>query len=121
MDTCFGEHTVYLVHMKVNGEDMLKIGYTKNDVVSRFGEKRYSGQNSLEIIEVVRDNKLQAKGAVDFEKTLKIRMDDYRINSNLTLPGKNEFMSIEFKDEIVELYDSLFDDYKDVHGLKSPN
>ena len=30
-------------------------------------------------------------------------------------------MSIEFKDEIVELYDSLFDDYKDVHGLKSPN
>lgn len=121
LDTCFGEYTVYLVHMKVNGEDMLKIGYTKNDVVSRFGEKRYSGQNSLEIIEVVRDNKLQAKGAVDFEKTLKIRMDDYRINSNLTLPGKNEFMSIEFKDEIVELYDSLFDDYKDVHGLKSPN
>jgi len=63
LDTCFGEHTVYLVHMKVNGEDMLKIGYTKNDVVSRFGEKRYAGQNTLEIIEVVRDNKLQAKGS----------------------------------------------------------
>ena len=121
LDTCFGEHTVYLVHMKVNGEDMLKIGYTKNDVVSRFGEKRYAGQNTLEIIEVVRDNKLQAKGAVDFEKILKDMMVEYRTDSNLTLPGKNEFMSIEYKDEIIELYDSLYDDYKDIQGLKAPN
>lgn len=121
LDTCFGEHTVYLVHMKVNGEDMLKIGYTKNDVVSRFGETRYAGQNTLEIIEVVRDNKLQAKGAVDFEKKLKDLMKDYRTESNLTLPGKNEFMDIQYKDKIVELYDSFYDLYKEIEGLKAPN
>ena len=121
LDTCFGEHTVYLVHMKVNGEDMLKVGYTKNDVVRRFGEKRYAGQNTLDIIEVVRDNKLQAKGAVDFEKKLKGMMVGYRTESNLTLPGKNEFMDIQYKDDIVEMYDTFYEQYKDVEGLKSPN
>ena len=121
LDTCFGEHTVYLVHMKVNGEDMLKVGYTKNDVVRRFGEKRYAGQNTLDIIEVVRDNKLQAKGAVDFEKKLKDMMVGYRTESNLTLPGKNEFMDIQYKDDIVKMYDTFYEQYKDVEGLKSPN
>jgi hypothetical protein len=121
LDTCFGEHTVYLVHMKVNGEDMLKVGYTKNDVVRRFGEKRYAGQNTLDIIEVVRDNKLQAKGAVDFEKKLKDMMVGYRTDSNLTLPGKNEFMDIQYKDDIVKMYDTFYEQYKDVEGLKSPN
>lgn len=121
LDTCFGEHTVYLVHMRVNGEDMIKVGYTKNDVVRRFGEKRYAGQNTLDIIEVVRDNKLQAKGAVDFEKKLKEMMVGYRTDSNLTLPGKNEFMDIQYKDKIVEMYDTFYEQYKDVEGLKSPN
>lgn len=27
--TCFGEHRVYFVHLRVNGEDFLKVGYTK--------------------------------------------------------------------------------------------
>ena len=121
LDTCFGEHTVYLVHMRVNGEDMIKVGYTKNDVVRRFGEKRYAGQNTLDIIEVVRDNKLQAKGAVDFEKKLKDMMVGYRTESNLTLPGKNEFMDIRYKDDIVKMYDTFYEQYKDVEGLKSPN
>ena len=63
IDTCFGEHTVYLVHMRVGGEDMLKIGYTKNDVNGRFSENRYSGRDTIEIVEIIRENKLQAKGA----------------------------------------------------------
>jgi len=121
LDTCFGEHTVYLVHMRVNGEDMLKIGYTKNDVSARFGEKRWSGQNKLEIIEILRDNKLQAKGAVDFEKKLKELMVDYRTNSNLTLPGKNEFFDIIYKKEIMDWYDSFYELYKEIEGLKAPN
>jgi len=121
IDTCFGEHTVYLVHMRVNGEDMLKIGYTKNDVRARFGEKRWSDQNKLEIVEIIRENKLQAKGAVDFEKRLKSTMENYKINSNLTLPGKNEFYSIEYKEEIVGIYDIFYELYKEIEGLKSPN
>jgi len=121
LDTCFGEHTVYLVHMRVNGEDMLKIGYTKNDVRARFGEKRWSGQNKLEIVEILRDYKLQAKGAVDFEKKLKGLMVDYRTNSNLTLPGKNEFFDIIYKKEIMDWYDSFYELYKEIEGLKAPN
>jgi hypothetical protein len=29
VDTCYGPHIVYLVHMRVGGVDMLKIGYTR--------------------------------------------------------------------------------------------
>ena len=121
IDTCFGEHTVYLVHMKVGGEDMIKMGYTKNDVRGRFAENRYSGRDTIEIVEIIRENKLQAKGAVDFEKTLKESATDYRIQTNLTLPRKNEFMDIRFRDVLITLYDDLFERYKDVEGLKSHN
>ena len=107
--------------MKVNGVDMIKIGYTKNDIIKRFGEKRYKGQNELEIIEIIRENTLQAKGAVTFENKLKELTKDYNIDSNLTLPGKGEFMDITFKDKIVELYDSFYDFYIEIEGLKSPN
>lgn len=121
IDTCFGEHTVYLVHMRVSGEDMIKMGYTKNDVQGRFSEGRYSGRDTMEIVEIIRENKLQAKGAVDFESKLKEVCVPYRVQTNLTLPGKNEFMNIEFRETIVSLYDSLYNDYKDIEGLKSPN
>lgn len=121
IDTCFGVHTVYLVHMRVSGEDMLKVGYTKNDVLGRFSEGRYTGRDTIEIVEIIRENKLQAKGAVDFESKLKELTKDYKIKTNLTLPGKNEFMGIEHKDNIIELYDRLFPDYQLVEGLKSPN
>ena len=121
LDTCFGEHTVYLIHFNVAGEDMLKIGYTKNSVKSRFGEKRYAGQNTLAVVEVIRDNKLQAKGAIDFEKKLKILFSEYKTNSNLTLPGKGEFYDIKFKEEIIEKYDLFFGEYENIEGIKPPN
>ena len=121
VDTCFGEHTVYLVHMRVGGEDMLKVGYTKNNVLGRFAETRYSGRDTIEIVEVVRENKLQAKGAVDFEKKIKELTKEYKIKTNLTLPGKNEFMSIDYREQIISLYDSEYINYINVEGLKSPN
>jgi hypothetical protein len=35
VDSCFGTHKVYLIYMNVNGEDMIKLGYTKqNDVAA---------------------------------------------------------------------------------------
>lgn len=121
VDTCFGEHTVYLVHMRVGGEDMLKVGYTKNDVGGRFAETRYSGRDTIEIVEIIRENKLQAKGAVDFEKKIKELTKEYKIKTNLTLPGKNEFMSIDYRDEVISIYDSQYPNYISVVGLKSPN
>ncbi len=121
MDTCFGEHTVYLVHMRVNGQDMLKMGYTKNSVEGRFAEKRYAGRNTIEIIEIIRQNKLQAKGAVEFEKHLKEICKDFRIQTDLTLPGKDEFMNINFKDEILQHFDNNYPSFVQVVGLKSPN
>jgi hypothetical protein len=107
--------------MRVSDEDMLKVGYTKNDVRSRFSESRYSGRDTIEIVSIIRENKLQAKGAVDFEHKIKELTQDYKIKTNLTLPGKNEFMSIEHMDDVINLYDRLYDEYKDVEGLKSPN
>ena len=48
-------------------------------------------------------------------------MVGYRTESNLTLPGKNEFMDIQYKDDIVKMYDTFYEQYKDVEGLESPN
>ena len=42
IDSCFGEHRVYVVDTNKG----IKIGYTKNTIQQRFGEKRY--QNSEE-------------------------------------------------------------------------
>ena len=107
--------------MKVNGKDMLKIGYTKNSVEGRFGEKRYAGRDSLEIIEIQREQRLQAKGAIEFEKELKKRFKDYQVKSDLTLPGKGEFYDIMFLDEMVKIYDDEYPKYISVVGLKAPN
>jgi hypothetical protein len=121
IDTCFGKHIVYVVHMKVDGVDMIKIGYTKNSVLDRFKEKRWTDQHKIEIIKVVREYVLQAKGAVEFEKELNCQCVNYRIDSNLKLPGKNEFMNFNYKDEVLNQYDNLFPQYTDVIGLKPPN
>jgi len=121
IDTCFGKHIVYVVHMKVDGVDMIKIGYTKNSVLDRFKEKRWTGHHKIEIIQVIRENTLQAKGAKDFEKELKSICVNYKTESNLELPGKNEFMDFQYKDEVLNQYNNLFPQYTNVIGLKSPN
>ena len=121
IDSCYGTHFVYLVHMRVNGEDMLKIGYTKNSVEGRFGEHRYAGRDNLEIVEILRQDRFQAKGALDFEKHLKTIYKGYKITTDLTLPGKGEFYSMDYKDVMLETYDLLSDTYTNVFGLKAPN
>lgn len=119
--SCFGEHIVYLVHMRVNGVDMLKIGYTKNSVEGRFSESRYAGRNTIEIVQIIRQNKLQAKASVEFETALKDGCKSYGIKTELTLPGKGEFMDIQHLDDIVNQYDTLYPNFLQVVGLKSPN
>lgn len=121
IDSCYGTHKVYLVHMKVGGEDMLKIGYTKNSVEGRFGEHRYAGRDNLEIVEILRQFEFQAKGAVDFEKRLKKDFKEYKTTTDLTLPGKGEFYDIEHKEVMLRIYDTLTTEYTEVFGLKSPN
>lgn len=34
---------------------MIKVGYTKNDVKTRFSEKRYSGRENLELVNIIRE------------------------------------------------------------------
>lgn len=121
VDTCFGPHIVYLVHMKVGGVDMLKIGYTKNSVAGRFSESRYAGRNVIEIVQIIRENKLQAKASVEFETALKEACKSYGIKTELTLPGKGEFMDIQHLDEIINQYDRLYPNFSELVGLKSPN
>lgn len=121
VDTCYGPHIVYLVHMRVGGVDMLKIGYTKNSVEDRFAESRYAGRDAIEIVEIIRQNTLQAKASVDFEKVLKTTCAPYAITTKLTLPGKGEFMDIQHRDIILEKYDTLYPTFENVVGLKAPN
>ena len=121
VDTCFGPHIVYLIEVKIGQTSMLKIGYTKNSVEGRFAEKRYSGRDAIEIVEIIRQHTLQAFGAVQFESALKEICKPYQVSTQLTLPGKNEFMNIDHKQTIIQLYDSLFPQFQNVVGLKSPN
>jgi hypothetical protein len=121
IDTCFGPHIVYLVHMRVGGVDMLKIGYTKNSVQGRFAESRYAGRDAIEIVEIIRENTLQAKASVDFETALKTNCLPYAITTELTLPGKGEFMDIQYRDAIIQVYDTLYPTFLEVVGLKAPN
>lgn len=121
VDTCFGPHIVYLIEVKIGETPMLKIGYTKNSVEGRFAEKRYSGRDTIEIVQIIRQQTLQAYGAVQFEKTLKQQCTPYQVSTELTLPGKNEFMNIDYKEQIIQLYDNLFPQFENVVGLKSPN
>jgi len=121
VDTCYGPHIVYLVHMRVGGVDMLKIGYTKNSVQGRFSESRYAGRDAIEIVEIIRENRLQAKASVDFEKALKEACSTYATTTELTLPGKGEFMDIQHMESIVNIYDNLYPNFLQVVGLKSPN
>lgn len=121
LDTCYGPHIVYLVHMRVGGIDMIKMGYTKNTVEGRFAETRYTGRNTIEIVEILRQNTLQAKAAVDFEKNLKEICTPFRIVTDLTLPGKGEFMDIEHTQTIITEYDRLYPTFQQIVGLKSPN
>jgi hypothetical protein len=121
VDTCFGPHIVYLVHMRVGGVDMIKIGYTKNSVQARFSESRYAGRDEIEIVEIIRENTLQAKASVDFEKALKTSCVPYAITTELTLPGKGEFMNIQHREAIIEVYDRLYPSFSEIVGLKAPN
>ena len=122
VDSCFGVHKVYLVLMNVNGVEMVKLGYTKQDnVANRFGEKRYSGRDSIEIISISRDNKLQAKGAIEFEKALKQKFIGFKTTTELTLPGKGEFYDMLYFDDMVKIYDEEYSNFENIVGLKSPN
>lgn len=121
VDTCFGPHIVYLIEVRIGETPMLKIGYTKNTVEGRFAEKRYSGRDKIQIVEIIRQQTLQAYGAVQFEKTLKNICQPYQVRTELTLPGKGELMNIEYKETITQIYDNLFPEFENIIGLKSPN
>jgi hypothetical protein len=121
MGTIFGPHKVYVVHMTVDGVDMVKIGYTKNSIKDRYKEKRWKDYGKIEIIKIYRQEILQGLGAFEFENELKSQCLEYLINSNLEQPGKGEFMDFKHLDMVLNLYDSLKPQYENVIGLKRTN
>ena len=72
-------------------------------------------------LENIREGKLQAKGAIEFEKSLKEKFKDFKVTTDLTLPGKGEFYDIVFYDEMIRVYDEEYPKFINVIGLKSPN
>jgi len=119
--TRFGPHKVYVVHMTVDGVDMVKVGYTKNSIKDRYKEKRWKDYGKIEIIKIYRQEILQGLGAFNFENELKSQCLEYLINSNLEQPGKGEFMDFKHLDMVLNLYDSLIPQYENVIGLKRTN
>ena len=121
MGTIFGPHKVYVVHMTVDGVDMVKVGYTKNSIKNRYKEKRWKDYGKIVIIKIYREEILQGVGAFEFEDELKSQCLEYLINSNLEQPGKGEFMDFKYLDMVLNLYDSLIPQYENVIGLKRVN
>ena len=118
-DTCFGEHRVYLIQIHYKGESYLKIGYTKNSIEDRFGEKRYADRNEFKLIRVVMESKLQALGAVEFEREIKKRVGS--IKTEMQMPGKSEIFDMSKREELLEIWNEILPEYETVVGLKSPN
>ena len=128
VDTCFGPHIVYVVHMRYTPEDpqdevinMIKIGYTKNTVKKRFSEKRYEGMGKVTLVKTFREEILQAKGAKDMEKELQDSFKDCHIETNLKFPGKGEMYGEEYLDIILNSYDDNYPKHRETVGFKSPN
>jgi hypothetical protein len=122
VDSSYGTHMVYVVHLQINGVDILKIGYTKNSVKNRFKELRWKGVDSIVVKYIHRENTLQALGAKQFENDIKKRCQQYMLDNNSHhLPGKGEFIKPESLDDVLKIYDELYPNYVDVVGLKSPN
>jgi hypothetical protein len=117
IDSCYGEHTVYVVDTNKG----IKIGYTKNTIQQRFSEKRYSNSDEFIVNKILREDKFQAKGALEFENKLKELLSEYGIKTDMVMPGKGELYDRKFVDEILNEYDSNKDKYKSIIGLKPPN
>ncbi len=117
IDSCFGEHTVYLILTNFG----IKVGYTKNSIKERFNEKRYSGSDSFEIKEIIREERFQAKGAVDFETYIKDQCSSYLIQTDMIMPGKGEMFGEEWREEVIRIWDGSVGDYKGIVGIKAPN
>jgi hypothetical protein len=118
-DSCFGEHIVYLIKIEYKGESYLKIGYTKNSIKDRFAEKRYVDRNEFKLVETLRESKLQALGALQFESDIHKGIEGIR--TEMKMPGKGELYSMDMLDTINEMWDSKIDSYKSIIGLKAPN
>jgi len=117
IDSCFGEHRVYVVDTNKG----IKIGYTKNTIQQRFGEKRYQNSEEFKINEILREDTFPAKGAVEFESKLKSLLHQYQIESDMVMPGKGELYSKDSLDTILREYDTWKNKYIEIIGLKSPN
>lgn len=117
IDSCFGEHIVYVVDTNKG----IKVGYTKNTIEQRFSEKRYSNSDEFEIIEILRHDRFQAKGALEFENKLKEILIEYSIETDMVMPGKGELYDKVHVDTILSEYDAYKDNYKSIIGLKPPN
>lgn len=118
-ETCFGEHTVYLVNIIYKGTPLIKIGYTKNSVEARFSEKRYEGSQYMKLVSVIREAKLQARGATEFEKWMKSQVQP--MQTDMTMPGKGELFHPNQLDVLTTLWDKRVAKYESITGIKSPN
>jgi hypothetical protein len=118
-DTCFGQHSVYLIKINYKGKSYLKVGYTKNSIKDRFLEKRYTDRNEFTLVDIIREVKLQALGAVCFEKEIKRKVDS--IKTEMKMPGKGEIFDTNKLNELLDTWNKTLPKFKTIVGLKSPN
>ena len=117
LDSCYGEHTVYVVDTNKG----IKIGYTKNTVEERFSETRYSNASDFVVNKILRQEKFQAKGALEFESKLKGLLSQYSIETDMVMPGKGELYDKKYLNEVLKQYDKYKEKFKLVIGTKPPN
>lgn len=115
----YGEHRVYLIKINYKGIEYLKIGYTKNTIKERFSEKRYNGAEDFVLIEIIKEVKLQAGGAVEFERYIKENVET--IQNEMKMPGKGELFEVNKLNELIDMWDMNVDRFKHIVKIKSPN
>ena len=115
----YGPHRVYLIRIEYKGNQYLKIGYTKNTIKERFNEKRYNGAEDFKLIEIIKEDILQAGGAVEFEDWIKGKVKG--IETDMKMPGKGELFELDKLNDILNEWNKGINDFSNLVKIKSPN
>lgn len=130
LDKMIGDYNLYVLIVKIDGIDYIKVGYTINDPKKRYADSRYlKGHNVIVDEQSIKSYSLQAFGAKEMEKKLKSKIENeeflgikFTPPQNFEAPGKGEFIlyTEDAYNKIIEFFDTNIEHYSTMIGVTSP-
>lgn len=130
LDKMVGYYNVYVLIVRIDGTDFIKVGYTINAPKRRYVDSRYLKGHEVVINEKsIKSYTIQAHGAKQMEKKLKdlIKNEEllgikFTTPENFEAPGKGEFIlyTEDAYNKIIEFFDKNIEYYSTMIGVTSP-